>query len=226
MRCALEVGDKGAADVARDRLVDLGRVEAADVVGLEDVRVHDVHVCHASVPGAAMPDRPRAIRRRGSPLEPAEVRDGDLSPSTTPALDRRVAADVAVRARIERPPRWRSRPTRRVRPDHRRRRPSRLPRPGTGGRSPRTGRSRAPAFTTVPSSTKHGASMWRPASMRASGDIDEARRPHREGRRREPAVHDVAMHLPVLLGRADVDPVTARRRRRRTSRRRSTSDGK
>ena len=37
MRFGVEIGDERAADVARGRLVDLGRVEAADVVGLEDV---------------------------------------------------------------------------------------------------------------------------------------------------------------------------------------------
>ena len=37
MRRAAEIRDEAAADVARGGLVDLGRVQAADVVGLEDV---------------------------------------------------------------------------------------------------------------------------------------------------------------------------------------------
>ena len=59
-----EVGHEAAADVVRGRFVDLGRVEAPHVIGLEDVRVHDVHVCHASVPGAG-PQARRAKCPRG-----------------------------------------------------------------------------------------------------------------------------------------------------------------
>ena len=90
-----EVGHEGAADVVRGRFVDLGRVEAPHVIGLEDVRVHDVHVCHASVPGAAGPQaRTRKMPARAS--EPAVVGDGAAIAEHPAVTDDRVAADVAV----------------------------------------------------------------------------------------------------------------------------------
>ena len=132
-----------------------------------------------------------------------------LSPSTTGVSTTRVAADVAVAAED------------RAVDDARRGRSSCSAR--------RSRRRRSRAFVDVASAADHAVRADARAGLDHRAVVDEARAlrarrrprpaprarstavPRRAGerRRREAAVDDVAVHLQVLLRRADVDPVAA-----------------
>ena len=91
MRFGLQIRDERRADGPRAVLVDLVGIDAADVVGLEDVRVHA--------------DRVHGVMRLHDLLQPAVIGDHRL-----------VAEHDAVRRRGALRPMWQWRP--RIEPPH------------------------------------------------------------------------------------------------------------